>query len=79
MTRAEFIAIIADIERHMEGDAYALRVHTRAGCTFQGGWSWLDNHPQTPWLNEIIVLSNADQPPLYVPLSAVESLQLSAR
>jgi hypothetical protein len=52
-------------------------VHTRAGCTFQGGWSWLDTH--TPLLNEVIVLSNVDQPPLYIPLSAIESLQLSAR
>ena len=78
MTYHEFTTIIADIERHMEGEGYFLWVHAKSGRTHEGSWAWLKS--ELPLVRfEIITLSPNDQPPLYLPLSAIESIRLSAR
>jgi len=75
MTRNEFNAIIEDIEERMQGEGYFV-VKTVAGHSFEGGWNWLVQN--TP-LHEIVVIDANNCVPAYVPLSSIESIQVSAR
>lgn len=75
MNRAEFSAIIADIEKHLEGEGYEIVVVTNR-IFYVGGWQWVTSSDQP--LN-IIVLSRGDSPPAYIPLSSIQSIQLSPR
>ena len=79
MTRREFDAIIADIEKHTEGDGYFIRVRPYSNTVMEGGWAWLDPLDPDFVKADVIVLSDNDAPPFYIPLSSIESIQLSAR
>lgn len=76
MQRFEFDAIIADIEKHIEGDGYFLWFHMNNGDRFEGGWKWLN---ETRKAYEIVVLDDNRNPPAYLPLSSIESIRLSSR
>lgn len=82
MTRSEFEAIIADIESHLKDDngvvdGYFIRVVTNSSICLDGGWQWLNANTYNP--RDIIVLSDNDQPPHYIPLLSIESIQLGDR
>lgn len=73
MTHTQFLAIIADIEKNMEGEGYWIEVFTLSGRSFEGSWQWLGKNYQS---SELIVLSGNNEPPTYIPLSKIESIQL---
>ena len=71
MTYAEFVAIIADLERHLAGEGYALNIQTHSGAVHQGVWSWVDK------TEGAICIALNDKPPTYLTIGAIETIQLS--
>ena len=69
-----FRAIIQDIEKNLEGDGYFLHFYMKSGDIVTGGWKSLDSKD----LRDVLVVSDNDQPPYYLPLSEVEFIQLSS-
>jgi len=69
-----FKAIIAHIENTLGFDEpYTLTVRMDGGFRYDASWRWMDpNHKDL----EIIVLEKPDNPPVYVPLGSIISIQL---
>ncbi|AWB20637.1 hypothetical protein DA075_06620 [Methylobacterium currus] len=68
MQRDHFNAIIADIEKGREGDAYGLRISMRNGEVYDGGWRFLAEAP------DVLVIDNRGGHPTYIALPAVATV-----
>lgn len=74
MLSRTFEAITADMEKHLNGAGYSIDVRTNSGLPLSNAaWQWLDSE------KEVIVLTNGDFPPMYVPVSSIELVQLTGR
>jgi len=73
MKRHQWAAIIADIEKNLEDDGYALNILLRSGATY----------PDVTWqplggLTDTIILSGGDEPPAYVDVEQIAAVELAS-
>lgn len=69
-----FITITTDIERHIEGEPYELHFCLNSGEFCTGSWEFLNREESD---DIVLIVSQVDRGVNYVPLAAVEYVQLS--
>ncbi|MCG7348849.1 hypothetical protein [Sphingomonas sp. ACRSK] len=80
MNHRTFRSVIDDIERNLDtGEGYTLHIRTRTGDVIRDrAWEGLKGSSSFTHEFEVIVLSQPDRPPLYLPLAQIESLELAS-
>jgi len=71
MNLKDWQAIVADIEKNVEGDAYSLNVHMKSGTVHRHA-TWQAVTPTA------LALGVCDSPPIYTSIEAIEAVEIAA-